>query len=228
MNNKKNKLQGLLALLTYFIISYNIKDILGIFNISLSNWSPKDIFIFDIIYEFILLFIIFLILKDTIIKDFKEYFSNIKYYLKKYIKYWFLALLLMYVSNIIITIFTNSIPQNEESVRKLFDFNPILTCILACVIAPLLEEFVFRLSIYKILKNNKWLFIMCSGLLFGSMHVLGNVNEWTDLLFIVPYSIPGCVFAYTLYDSDNIFVSSSLHFIHNTFAIILQIIGSKI
>lgn len=227
-NDKKSIIKGFLALLTYFIISLNIKDILGIFNISLENWSRNNIFIFNIVYEFTLLLIIFLILKDKIIKDFKIYSKNIKSYIKKYIKYWFLAMLLMYISNILISLINNSIPQNEESVRQLFDINPILTCILACIIAPLLEEFVFRLALYEILKKKKWIFIIISGLLFGSMHVLGNITDVTELLFIIPYSIPGCVFAYTLIESDNIFVSSSLHFIHNTFAMILQIIASFI
>ena len=132
----------------------------------------------------------------------------------------------MYVSNFIIIFITKDIAQNEQGVRALFAANPILTFILASLLAPILEELVFRLSIYKIIGKYKYLYIILSGLIFGSMHVLGNVSTWTDWLYLIPYSIPGCVFAYTLVKSDNIFVPISLHFIHNTFALLMQVIAT--
>ena len=43
---------------------------------------------------------------------------------------------------------------------------------------------------------NKYLFIAISGLLFGSLHIIGNINAWYDILYIIPYSAPGIIFAY--------------------------------
>ena len=103
--------------------------------------------------------------------------------------------------------------------------NTILTIILASIVAPILEELIFRLSLYKIFKKYSYLFIFISGIVFGSMHVIGNISNIIDILYIIPYSIPGCIFAYTLVKSDNIFVPISLHFIHNTFSIIIQLLA---
>ena len=50
------------------------------------------------------------------------------------------------------------------------------------------------------------LFIFFSGFMFGLMHIVGNFNNITDLLFLIPYSIPGFIFAYCYKKSNNIFV----------------------
>lgn len=226
MKNSKNVLKGFLALISYFILSNCAITILNIMNVDYSKWSDNAKYLFNIGYELLILIIIIFILKDTVLNNFKIYIKNIKEYLSKYIKYWFIALGLMYVSNFIIIFITKDIAQNEQGVRALFAANPILTFILASLLAPILEELVFRLSIYKIIGKYKYLFIIVSGLIFGSMHVLGNVSNWTDLLYLIPYSIPGSVFAYTLVKSDNIFIPISLHFIHNTFALLMQVLAT--
>lgn len=226
MKNSKNVLKGFLALISYFILSNCAIEILNIMNIDYSKWSDNAKYLFNIGYELLILIIIIFILKDTVLENFKIYIKNIKEYLSKYIKYWFIALGLMYVSNFIIIFITKDIAQNEQGVRALFEASPILTFILASILAPILEELVFRLSIYKMIGKYKYLFIIISGLMFGSMHVLGNVSNWTDWLYLIPYSIPGCVFAYTLVKSENIFVPISLHFIHNTFALLMQVLAT--
>lgn len=226
MKNSKNVLKGFLALISYFILSNCAIEILNIMNIDYSKWGDNAKYLFNIGYELLILIIIIFILKDTVLENFKIYIKNIKEYLSKYIKYWFIALGLMYVSNFIIIFITKDIAQNEQGVRALFAANPILTFILASILAPILEELVFRLSIYKMIGKYKYLFIIISGLMFGSMHVLGNVSNWTDWLYLIPYSIPGCVFAYTLVKSENIFVPISLHFIHNTFALLMQVLAT--
>ena len=224
INNKNNIIKGVISIIIYLFSSVLLGIVCGALNIDLNKLPKNTLFLINIIYELIMLICIILVLKDTVISNFKIYFKNIKNYLRKYIRYWFIALGIMYVCNFFIIMITKGIAKNEESVRGLFDLNPIATLILGCLIAPILEELIFRLSIYKIINKNKKLFIIVSGLLFGLAHTLGNVNVLSDLLFIIPYSVPGFIFAYTLVDSDNIFVPISLHFIHNTFAFILQII----
>ena len=62
-----------------------------------------------------------------------------------------------------------------------------------------------------------------SGLIFGALH-LTVATSLKELLFIIPYSIPGFIFAYTLTKSKNIFVPISLHTMHNTLMILLQLL----
>ena len=56
------------------------------------------------------------------------------------------------------------------------------------------------------------------------MHVILTMENITDLLFIIPYSIPGVVFAYLYNKTDNIFIPAGIHFMHNGILMILQII----
>ena len=229
MNNNKDIIKGIESLSVYFLLFLFSPFIIQLLPIDIETLKqPNNELLFNIGYELFMLIIIFLILKDTIINDFKIFTKYFTKFIKGYIKYWFIALGLMMISNLIILIFTKDIAQNEQSVRQLVKVNPILSIFLASVLAPLLEEFLFRLSLYKILNKYKWLFIILSGLIFGSMHVLPTANNITDYLFLIPYSIPGSIFAYTLYKSKNIFVPISLHFIHNTASIIIQIIALSI
>lgn len=227
----KDAIRGICAIIAYLLLnSIPILDIIAYILPFDITKNMNLIFLFNIWYEVVQIVIIILILRQTISRHFNKYIANIKYYLKNYIKYWGVALLLMYVSNLIIIMINNgAIASNEESVRTLFETSHIFTFILAGVLAPIIEELVFRLCFYKIIGTkgyNKYIFIILSGLIFGSMHIIGTNPTLIDWLYIIPYSVPGCVFAYTLVKSDNIFVPISLHAIHNNFALIMQLLAS--
>ena len=177
-----------------------------------------------IIYQILMTLIIVYIYKKTIITNFKTFIKNNIKYFKEYIKYWFLMLILMISSNLIVTFFTTTdIANNQNTIIETLKVAPIYTFILTVFVAPILEELVFRLSFRKIFSNNI-LFILLSGLVFGSMHVIGTCEHLIDLLFIIPYSIPGFIFAYVYTKSKNICVPISLHFIHNGIMMSLQIL----
>ena len=63
-----------------------------------------------------------------------------------------------------------------------------------------------------------------SGLVFGGLHVISSYTNLINLIYIIPYSIPGFIFAYTLVRSKNIFVPIGLHFFHNAIMMIVQIV----
>ena len=221
MKKYKDIIIGILVFLGYLLLSKyadNILILLGFNKLS----TPLKLIV-SIIYElFILLTVIFIYLK-TIINDFIDYKQNIKYYINNYLKYWFLNLGLMMITNIIIINITNiNSSTNQEYITKLLGKYPIYTIFATILIAPLTEELIFRLNIRKIFKNNI-VFIITSGLVFGALHMT-VATSIKELLFIIPYSIPGFIFAYTLTKSKNIFVPISLHMLHNTVMILLQIL----
>lgn len=180
--------------------------------------------IYLIMYEFVFASIIYFIYKKRLRTDFIAFKNNFKNFFKEYIDYWLIAFGLMVVSNfIIVTYFPTSNATNQEAIVELFKVIPMYTIISAILFAPFIEEVIFRLTIKNIFQN-KYVFIIISGLLFGVMHVIGSFTTWIDLIYIIPYSIPGFVFAYILYKTNNTFIPISLHIIHNTFMILLQII----
>ena len=231
MEKNKNKdlkdlLIGSSVILLYIFamtFSYDIIIGLGINYNSLSS-SMKSLCL--IIYEIILLGIIMFIYRKTFIPNLKDFIKNFKTYIDKYIKYWFLMLGLMIISNLIITEFTSSeIANNQETIISSLKLYPIYTFIVTVLIAPFIEEFVFRLSFRKIFNHTNILFIIFSGFIFGLMHVLvSNLNSIYDLLFIIPYSIPGFIFAYLYCKVENICLPISIHFLHNSVMMILQVL----
>ena len=128
----------------------------------------------------------------------------------------------MIANIIILSIIKIPITTNQKYVEALLMKYPIYAIISASIIAPITEEMIFRLNFRNIFKNNI-LFIIVSGLVFGLMHFT-NAKSTLELLYIIPYSIPGFIFAYTLTKSDNIFVPISLHLMHNTLMIIVNFI----
>lgn len=221
----KNMILGFGVIALYLVASLFSLNILSIFNINYNNFSLLGKTIYAISYEALLTSIIIYIYRKDFIPNLKQFIKNNSEYFKKYIKYWFLTVILMILSNSIVTMFTKAnIATNQEIIVNTLKKAPIYIFITTVFIAPILEELVFRLSFRKIFSHSNFLFILFSGFIFGSMHVIGSLSNITDLLFIIPYSIPGFIFAYTYTKSENICVPISLHFIHNGVSMCLQII----
>ena len=216
---------GFGVLFLYLIASAMPYDFIKLFGINYNDLNLIARQIYLILYEVSLTLIIVYIYRKDFIPNFKDFLKNNIKYFKKYIKYWFIMLGLMILSNAIITMFTTTITsENQQTIIDTLKQAPIYTFILTVFVAPILEELVFRLSFRKIFKYTNVLFILFSGLFFGGMHVLGTLNNPIDLLFIIPYSIPGFIFAYIYSKSKNICIPMSLHFIHNGIMMSLQIL----
>ncbi len=215
---------GIGAMALYFLLPYLEGVpfvIMGVDTTTLPIWVKV---FYLTMYSVLTASLIMIIYNKKISKDFKDMKKNSIKYFNKYIKYWLIGLFIMMVSNLFINlIVTNDIPSNEQAIRETFNISPLYIFFSAVIYAPIVEELIFRQSIKNIF-HNKWLFIIISGLLFGSMHVFGDFKNITDLLYIIPYSTPGIIFAYMLEDSDNICVPMSFHFIHNGILISLQFI----
>ena len=216
---------GFGVLFLYLIASAMPYDFIKLFGVNYNDLSLIARQIYLIFYEASLTLIIVYIYRKDFIPNFKDFLKNNIKYFKKYIKYWFIMLGLMILSNAIITMFTTTMTsENQQAIVDTLGKAPIYTFIITVFIAPILEELVFRLSFRKIFKHTNILFIVFSGLFFGGMHVLGTLENLVDLLFIIPYSIPGFIFAYIYSKSKNICIPMSLHFIHNGIMMSLQIL----
>lgn len=213
---------GLGVIAIYYLLPYFQIIPFMLFNVNPKNIPMELEIIYLMAYSSLMATIIIFIYRKKIKKDFQNFKKNSTKYFSKYIKYWFLCLGIMMISNLIInTLITNKLPSNEQAIRDIFNISPIYIFFSAVLYAPVVEELVFRQSIKNIF-SNKIVFIIISGLIFGGMHVFGDFNTLADLLYIIPYSAPGIIFAYMLADSDNIFVPMSFHFIHNGILISLQ------
>ncbi|MGX4598985.1 ABC transporter permease subunit/CPBP intramembrane protease [Faecalimicrobium sp. JNUCC 81] len=120
--------------------------------------------------------------------------------------------------NIVIQVILHFFPQNMDVIEALNETiiikdNFILNLLVVALMPAICEEMFFRGFIYTSFKgkNSYKAAIVCSGILFGFMHM--------DFIRIIPTSILGISFAYCVYKSGSIFVPMILHFINNTLSV---------
>ena len=172
------------------------------------------------IYVIVILFLF----KDEILNGIKDLKKNFNNRINLAIKCWFFGCLVMMISSFIISlILKEDTSKNEALVREGIKLAPIYMLFTCSFVAPIFEEMVFRKSI-NIFMKNKYIFIILSGLLFGLLHIIGNINSPLDFLYIIPYGSMGCAFAYLLSQTNNITLPIMLHMIHNTILVIAQFI----
>lgn len=218
----KNALLGILILLVYFLLPQIEGIFFQIFGVSTINLPTNIKIIYSLIYDILIMSIIILIFNKSLKKELKDFSINHKSYYKTYFKYYLIGLIIMMFSNALIAIISQgSTAGNQESINELFKISPLYVYFASVIFAPVVEELVFRKAIRNIIPNGI-LFIIVSGLIFGGLHVIGNIEAWYDFLYLIPYSVPGIIFAYILYKTNNIFVSMGLHFMHNGILIALQ------
>lgn len=217
----KNCSIGILVILSYFLIPTYIKYVVAY--LANGSLSEEISVILSIIIEILTLAVILLIFNKRIKENYVDLKKNHKKYFSKYFKFYLIGLAVMYISNAILIFGLNGgLAGNEESIRSILLVHPIYVYISAVLIAPSVEELVFRGAIKNIIPNSI-LYILCSGLIFGVMHLVGNITSIIDLLYIIPYSSLGIAFAYIYSKTDNIFITMMLHTMHNGILISIQI-----
>lgn len=214
----------LLILLVLFYSSIPIY----LFKIDFNNLNLTTQVIYYLICDITFIMIIFLIYHNAFIKDFKEYFKDFKNNFETSFKYWFAGFIIMVVSNLIIAIFFKGAnATNEEGVRDMINTVPMYMLFAVSIYAPFVEELVFRKGFREIF-NSKYVYIIMSGVVFGSLHVLSSITAPIDLLYLIPYSALGISFASLYYKTNNIMSSMIMHSLHNTMAALIYIFGSGI
>lgn len=222
--NWKGLILGIIVFLLFYFSSY-----FQLIPIILLNWDIRSItesqnVMLSTFSNIVLLLILFLIFRKDIIKEWKKFKLNFLENIDTGIKYWLVGLAIMMGSNIIINIVMNlGQAANEQAVQQMISALPWLMFINAGIIAPCTEELIFRKSFRKAFPN-KWLFVLISALVFGSLHVVTSMTSPIELLYIIPYGALGGAFAYMYQKTDTIFTSITMHMFHNSALILLSIL----
>ena len=229
----KNKLKNIYLPILLFIIlllgmAYFQYIPAKLLKINLETISPTSKIIYSIICDALFILFVYLLYRKTINKNFKDFFSNFKDNIETSLKYYFIGLAIMVISNLIITIlFSGASANNEEAVRTLIEKYPLYMVFSVSIYAPFIEEIIFRKSIKDMItsyKNNsltKYLYILTSGLIFASLHVVGMADKAIDYIYIIPYLSLGIAFAALYHKTDNIFSTICIHSLHNIVSVLL-------
>ena len=191
-----------------------------------------------IIYIFIFIVLIYLN-KDYIKADYNKY-SNQGMLTRNVL----LFAILSYVLTIVASIFQQRITsgldistsENQSSINSILDYLPgvLIFAPITIVIAPIVEELIFRKSFFNVFKN-KWIALLISTFIFGTMHVTTTytllISKGYTIMqslnytfgFGLSYYAMGFSFGFSYIKNDkNILVPIAIHMANNFLATVIS------
>lgn len=227
-NNYKQLINLTIVLLIFYCSSLFALIPIYLFNIDIKTCSTTTYNILRIIPNIAQALLLMFLYRKVLKKDLKNFIKNFGDYSDIAIKYWLLGFIAMVVSNtIIVNLFPIEMATNEQGIREIISSIPVLSFFSICIFAPISEELIFRKA-FKDCFNNKWTFILISGIVFGFLHVIGSFSSVYEFFYIIPYSSLGIAFAYVYYKTGNIFSSIFVHCMHNAILVLLNIFLSGV
>ena len=115
---------------------------------------------------------------------------------------------------------TVSTSLNQMVFTNLLSGSPVLMGITTAVIGPVIEEMIFRYSIFKIFKNKKTALIV-SSICFGLVHISLSLS---DLFFIPVYCGMGYIMGKFYYDTNDLRYSTAIHIFNNSFEVLIALL----
>ena len=221
----KNNYKFLITILAYILYQGNfLITLLYNFGIKLISFQRPIRMGILTINDLIYVVFVLLLFKNELKEGLKDLKKNLTDKILLSVNCWLVGCLVMTLSSVLISLISGKdLSTNESLVRQSIALAPLYMLFTCTVVAPVLEEMVFRRSLQGIIKN-KWVFILVSGIGFGLLHVLGNLKSPIDLLYIVPYGSMGCAFAFLLTKTENITLPIIIHMIHNLILVVSQIL----
>ena len=116
---------------------------------------------------------------------------------------------------------------NQSNLQSIFQDQPLLIAVFACIIGPLVEELFFRqLLLHHLQKKlSTWLSILLVGLVFALTHMHNvSLSEWVGA---VGYLGGGLAFSIIyVKEKENVYYPLLVHMLGNSLSFIILAIGS--
>lgn len=238
--NKNDMPNKLFLILSYFFSMYILSLIMGTaLYITLRTLYPNNpnnktftITLTNLLIYAIMSFIFIFVLNKYYAQQFHTFKRKFFYFIGLAIAGWIFGLFLNIFIDKIMEIFnfTSRASQNQEAIVESFKY-PLLVIPMVIFGAPIVEETIFRGVIFNFARNLKLpykmnivLAFILSSTLFGMIHVFGayiTSGDPTELLLGISYAAIGFVLTLLYYITDNIFVPMVMHFIQNSFSVIV-------
>lgn len=136
--------------------------------------------------------------------------------------------IVMYVTNLITNIIYILLGNTSTSANQLAIYGMLnssasaVTVLLVVVLAPIVEELIFRKFLFgffnETLHLNDWLAMICSAIVFALIHVSSSVSElvYFPMYFVMALALVG---AYVV-SKKNIYVTICVHIINNLVSVL--------
>lgn len=216
---KKNIFKAFICFLVFYYGKYLQYIPILLFNIKKPTvFSNALLIMFSSVIEFIILFLLF---RKELKEDFSKFKKNFVNNFCIGIRYTVIGSLLMFLSNIFISLFFSSNgPTNEILIEKMMQVVPIVMFIDSSFLAPFIEEITFRYS-FRLLIKNKWVYVLTSGIIFGLLHIVFTFSSVSEFIYFIPYACFGISCALMYLKTDSIFTPILMHMLYNTSLLLL-------
>ena len=101
---------------------------------------------------------------------------------------------------------------NQQMIEEILQTYPILSCLSAILFAPIVEETIFRMMIFTLIKN-RWGALATSTILFAFAHTI-------NLVTIIPYLVVGFIMGIA-YMRHGLTSATLTHMIYNALGIFI-------
>lgn len=226
-DNVKNIFKLIISFVLFFNLSLVIAYIFKLVGINYSDFNYIDYACLNTFIELIMFVVVLLFYKKYLKKDLVLFKLNKKDYIKKIISYFLIFLVVKYgvalFSSLLLVMLGSDLvtSENQEAVVNLAKTLPFMMMISTSLLAPFVEEGIFRLGIRKVI-NNKYLFILVSGLIFGFMHIFPTeLPLYVALIESLNYVTMGLLLAYIYNETDNIYVVVIIHALNNLLSMLM-------
>lgn len=226
-DNVKNIFKLIISFVLFFNLSLVIAYIFKLVGINYSDFNYIDYACLNTFIELIMFVVVLLFYKKYLKKDLVLFKLNKKDYIKKIISYFLIFLVVKYgvtlFSSLLLVMLGSDLvtSENQETVVTLAKTLPFMMMISTSLLAPFVEEGIFRLGIKKVI-NNKYLFILVSGLIFGFMHIFPTeLPLYVALIESLNYVTMGLLLAYIYNETDNIYVVVIIHALNNLISMLM-------
>lgn len=122
--------------------------------------------------------------------------------------------------------YTQPVSLNQQAIeRSLLSSTGILMVLMTVIFAPVLEELVFRKSMFRFFKN-QYIAMVVSSLIFGLIHVTSETNILAFITNLISYSASGFALGYIyIKNKNNVWSSILVHAVANAVSIIIILVG---
>ncbi|OME03781.1 hypothetical protein BSK54_06720 [Paenibacillus odorifer] len=231
--SKRQLILGVILAVMYFLGLFSIlliRPVMGILN-HVFIWQPEQqnrmaLLLNSLIYIGVI--IGFRGFYKQAIHDFRQYWVRNMLWMV-----WGLCLIIIIGSMLIpilISIFhpiTKSV--NEVDLRAMLSSYPFIFTVNVVWIGPLIEELVYRVTIYRtIRRKSRLLAYLISSFLFGFQHVYRAVvfqSNYNEMWNIFSYMAAGLIFAYLYEKRKNILVPIGAHMFSNGLSVLLYFLS---
>ncbi len=191
-------------------------------NLSVFKLNNNIISLYEFLSTFLLLIIAFLSYKSELIDEFKKLDKkSIKLVIKNFIVIFIIMNFFNILSYLILD--DNIVMSLNNFGISIIKTNNLFLIIRLIIISPIIEEFIFRKSVRKIIDNNMF-FILFSGLLLGFLYVLVQVPSIIGILSSLSYIFVGLYLSYIYTKTNNVYINILSRIIYNLLIIMVVLI----